>query len=252
MILRTTTASLILLTAASAWGEGSAHQNNPYMMQQAMGGDKTAQMMMMMGGGMGGSGGGSGETKYDSKREDLQKALEQPAKEIAKRGDENVKAFGAAVDKLAADASKSFIASTAKDEKLDEKLAAQISALPPSNAKVVRESTDELIGLTKVAADAQKSFVDAQSKLFVNAAPVQEAPVNNMLSRLGGIARSSGATGGGLGAATQARTPASDDSGASDNTALNHTPGANGGAAIPPTDGRSFAPGLHYNPPKGF
>ncbi len=248
MTMRTALAGLLLLTSSPLWAEGSGHQQNPYMMQQAMNGDKTAQMMMMMGGGMGGGGGGQG-SQYESKREDMQKAIEQPAKEIAKRGQEEVKAFTTATEKAAAEAAKSFIASTAKDEKIDEKLAAQISAPPPSNAKMVKESTDELIGLTKVAADAQKGFIDAQQRLFLNAAPIEEAPVNNMSNRLGWTSHASNNGPAGLGGAAQARTPAS-DSGASDNSALDHSPGANGGAALPAT--RGFASGLIHNPPKGF
>jgi hypothetical protein len=254
MILRTTITGFLVLSGAIAYGadssggSSSGHQNNAYLMNQAMNGDKTAQMMMMMGGGMGG---GASDAKYESKRDDLQKAIEQPAKDLKKQGDEANKTFSAAIDKYSEQAAKSFKDSTAKDEKIDEKLAAQISTPPPSNAKMVEDSTNELIASTKSFSDASVAAATAQSRVFLNATPIPAEQTNTMENRLGWTQHASAAGADkGVGGAAQARAPASD---ANANPALNHNPGANGGAAIPPGAGeRGFSSGLIHNMPKGF
>ena len=235
---------LVLLTLPSAASFAEAHQN--MMTMQAMQGNEAAQQMMMMQM-MSGAGGGSGSgASYESKRDDIQKAFEQPAKDSQKRTEEAAKSFSTALDKIVADSGKSFLANTAKDEKLDEKVAAQISAPPPSNSKTIEDSTAELIGSTKGFAEAAVAAAAAQAKGFVNAKREQVVD-NTMAARMGSVAVAPRSQG--LAAAVADRTPASE--GGTATTALQHSEGANGGQPLE-EPGRGFGRDLIHNPPKGF
>ncbi len=235
---------LVLLGSAVSRPVLAEQHLNNMMMGQMMGMDPQMMMMMqMMGGGQGN--GGGGETKYESKREQLQKAFEQPAKEQQKRTDEALKSLNAAADKAVSEANKSFEAHTAKDEPIDEKIASQISTPPASNSKMMKEATDELITKTQELGQAAIASAAAQAKVYIRNKPVDLNPKMSLADRMA----MSGAVG--------TRQPASTGLGGAINTSKeegiqNHTPGAPTVSLGATLEQRGFAPGLIHNPPKGF
>jgi len=218
-----------LLVPGTLLAQGSEHGGMQGMMMDNMKFQQQMQMMQMMSG-QGGGGGGGGSTSYESKREELGKALEQPAKEAQKAMTENVKAMGQETNKMVAETVKSIQASTAKDEPIAENV---VAALAPTKGRDLAESRKGVEALIEAQSQLSQVQVQGAQAILEAAQAKEEASVSPDTA--------SAASSEPAGLASASRTVSSLPGLSPDAGGGNHSNGA-----------RGFAQGLIHNPPAGL
>ncbi len=249
MVLRTTfLISVLALTHAHAEHMNSLGRGAGNFGQQQQQQQQPSQQQQQQMGGMGGGMGGGGGAQYESKREEIQKALEQPAQEGRKAMMENTKQFTTEVKAMLQETTKAIQAGMAKDEKLDEKTTAALSAAPASNSKAMTESANDIIANIETLSKTQAALVMRQAETAVAAmnnttalAPTTPATLGERIQ----LASSGRASGSGL--ASVQRAPAA----TANPTSAPTSSGALtlGGNPVPVTDPKAFRRGLLHNPP---
>lgn len=252
MGLRTTFLALTLIVSPGWAGHNNTlGQSNGRGMDGSGGGQQQQQQQQQLQGGMG----GGASAEYESKREDIQKAFEQPAQEARKAMTENTTKFAAETKAMLQETTKFIQSGMAKDEKLDEKTATALSATPAVSNEAIKSSANEIIASIQQISQSQAALVMKQAETAVAAmttgAAATPAPAAATLGERIQMA-SSGRTGTGL--ASINRAPTSTPASVPGDTSAPQTSSGSltlGGNPIPTTDPKAFHRGLLHNPPGG-
>jgi len=216
----------ILIASVLVFSARAEHRGAMDQQQQ-----QQPQQQQQQGGGMGGGGGGGEGAKYESKREELQKAFEQPAKEAMKAMNTATDNFAKETNKALESTLKNISASTPKDEPLNEKIAAGLTPVAPG-ATTTKEAVNGIISDLDKLSQVSAAMIMKKGEGLLNSIrpPVQEVATTGEQIQ--------NATGG------ADRTPSSVTDNAQSASVQNHGAGA--------TAGLGFRRGLLHNPPRGL
>lgn len=241
---------ILILMIVFAGASARAEQHNQQMMQQQ-------QQQQGMGMGMGMGGGMGGGAQYESKREEITKSLEQPAKEAQKAMTETVNKMGQEISKMVTETSKSIQSSMAKDEKMDEKLVEGLTKIQGADLEARREQNKAFVADIEKLSQTQADALAKQAEhLATGLAAMQASPISSgpptIGERLGGLAAARDSGNGGLAAATAARNPASAIDVPADTAKKEHGAAATALPGMPTETARAFRRGTVHNLPAGF